>query len=107
MHPHESDHDHDDMSLPAAEAPGYYEIMETAVRELLVERRLIEPREIRRQLEVLDSRRQLCPKVVARAWVDPAFRARLLANGRAACEEFGISFYDDTSCRPREYRCGS
>jgi hypothetical protein len=36
-------------------------------------------------------------KVVARAWVDPAFRARLLANGRAACEEeFGISFYDDT-----------
>jgi hypothetical protein len=35
-------------------------------------------------------------KVVARAWIDPEFRARLLANGRAACEEFGISFYDDT-----------
>ena len=35
-------------------------------------------------------------KVVARAWVDSAFRARLLADGRAACEEFGISFYDDT-----------
>ena len=34
--------------------------------------------------------------MVARAWVDPAFRARLLANGRAACEELGISFYDDT-----------
>jgi nitrile hydratase len=32
-----------------------------------------------------------------RAWVDPEFRARLLANGRAACEELGISFYDDTS----------
>ena len=39
---HEHDHDHADLSLPAAEAPGYYEMMETAVRELLVERRLIE-----------------------------------------------------------------
>ena len=97
MHPHESDHDHDRSSLPAEKAPGYYEIMETAVRELLVEKQLIEPGEIRRQIEVLDSRTPaLGAKVVARAWVDPAFRARLLANGRAACEELGISFYDDT-----------
>ena len=77
--------------------PGYYEMMETAVRELLIERRLIGPGEIRRQIEVLDSRTPaLGAAVVARAWVDPAFRARLLANGRAACEELGISFYDDT-----------
>jgi nitrile hydratase len=34
--------------------------------------------------------------VVARAWADPAFKARLLADGRRACEELGISFYDDT-----------
>ena len=97
MHPHESDHDHADQSLPSAEAPGYYEIMETAVRELLVEMRMIDSGEIRRQIEVLDSRTPaLGAKVVARAWVDPAFRARLLANGRAACEELGISFHDDT-----------
>ena len=99
MHPHQSDHDHhhDDLSFPAREASGYYEIMETAVRELLVERRLIDPGEIRRQIEVLDSRTPaLGAKVVARAWVDAAFRARLLANGRAACEELDISFYDDT-----------
>jgi nitrile hydratase len=30
-------------------------------------------------------------RVVARAWTDPAFRARLLANGRAAIEELGLS----------------
>ena len=30
-------------------------------------------------------------RVVARAWVDPAFRERLLANGRAAVAELGIS----------------
>ena len=35
-------------------------------------------------------------KVVARAWTDSAFRARLLADGRSACEELGITFYDDT-----------
>ena len=77
--------------------PGYYEIMETAVPELLVEKKLVGPGEIRRQIEVLDSRTPaLGAKVVARAWVDAEFKARLLANGRAACEEFGISFYDDT-----------
>lgn len=94
-----SAHDHD--QAPAADksdvAPGYYEVMETAVRELLVEKQLIGPGEIRRQIEVLDSRTPaLGAKLVARAWVDPEFRSRLLADGRRACEEFGISFYDDT-----------
>ena len=98
-HSHDDDHGHDhphaEISQP--ERPGYYDIMETAVRELLIEKGLIGPDEIRRQIEVLDSRTPaLGAKVVARAWVDPAFKARLLADGRAACEEFGISFYDDT-----------
>ena len=94
--PHEHDHPH--AKIGDADRPGYYDIMETAVRELLIEKKLIGADEIRRQIEVLDSRTPaLGAKVVARAWVDLAFRARLLANGRAACEEeFGISFYDDT-----------
>ena len=83
---------------PPKEAPGYYESMETALRELLIEKQLITASEIHRQLDVLASRNPaLGAKVVARAWVDPAFRTRLLANGRKACEEeFGITFYDDT-----------
>ena len=36
-------------------------------------------------------------RVVARAWTDPAFRARLLANGRAAVEELGLTL-------PRHHR---
>jgi len=89
-------HDHAPITVPAG-TPGYYEIMETAMRELLAEKGLIQPAEIRRQIEVLDSRTpQLGAKVVARAWVDSEFRARLLANGRSACEELGITFYDDT-----------
>src|SRR5271168_1041926 len=90
-------HDHPHGEIGQSGRPGYYDIMETAVRELLVERQLIGPDEIRRQIEVLDSRTPaLGAKVVARAWVDPGFRARLLANGRAASEELDISFYDDT-----------
>jgi nitrile hydratase alpha subunit len=98
MPTHDDDHGHATATAQDDSPPGYYEIMETAVRELLVERKLIGPGEIRRQIEVLDSRTPaLGAKVVARAWVDPDFRKRLLANGRTACEEeFGISFYDDT-----------
>lgn len=91
------DHDHDHAPINADQRPGYYEIMETAVRELLIEKGLLTAGEIRRQLEVLDSRSPaLGAAVVAKAWTDPAFRQRLLENGRRACEELGISFYDDT-----------
>jgi nitrile hydratase len=97
QHQHDHDHDHPHAEIGATGQPGYYDIMETAVRELLIEKKLIGPDEIRRQIEVLDSRTPaLGAKVVARAWVDDAFRARLLADGRTACEELGISFYDDT-----------
>lgn len=91
-------HAHPHAEIGQSAPAGYYEIMEIAVRELLVEKKLFGPEEIRRQIEVLDSRSPaLGAKVVARAWTDPAFKARLLANGRVACEELGISFYDDTS----------
>ena len=97
MNPHDHPHDHAPIESPAEAAPSYYEVMETSIRELLFEKQLIGPAEIRRQLEVLDSRTPaLGAKIVARAWVDPEFRSRLLADGRSACEDFGITFYDDT-----------
>lgn len=99
-HDHESTHgahEHPHAEPSASQRPGYYDMMETALRELLIERKLVDPAEFRRQIEVLDSRTPaLGANVVARAWVDSAFRERLLANGRAACEELGISSYDDT-----------
>jgi hypothetical protein len=53
MNPHGHDHARSD----AGDAmPSYYEIMETSVRELLVEKQLISAGEIRRMLEVMDSR---------------------------------------------------
>ena len=97
MNEHDHSHPHPHPTNADEAPPDYYEIMETALRELLIEKKLITPGEIRRQIEVIDSRTPaLGAKVVAHAWVNPEFRARLLANGRTACEEFGISFYDDT-----------
>jgi nitrile hydratase alpha subunit len=96
-HDHDHDHDHPHAEISQTERPGFYDIMETAVRELLIEKKLFGADEIRHQIELLDSRSPaLGAKVVARAWTDPTFKARLLANGRTACEELGISFYDDT-----------
>lgn len=96
-HHHDHDHDHDHTPITVDEMPSYFDLMETAVRELLVERKFFRADEIRRQIEVLDSRTPaLGAKVVARAWTDPAFKSRLLENGRTGCEELGITFYDDT-----------
>jgi nitrile hydratase alpha subunit len=90
-------HDHPHTPATDAGAPGYFDTLETAVRELLVEKGYFGAAEIRHQMEVLDSRTPaLGARVVARAWVDPGFKARLLANGRAGCEEVGITFYDHT-----------
>ncbi|HMC87243.1 MAG TPA: nitrile hydratase subunit alpha [Chitinophagaceae bacterium] len=92
-------HTHDDSHAPITheETPGYYEILEISIRELLVEKELIGANEIREQIELLDSRSPaLGSMLVARAWMDPAFKNRLLANGNAAAEEMGISIYDDT-----------
>src|SRR3712207_1605595 len=76
-HDHHHDHDHDHAAIGHDERPGYYDVMETAVRELLIERGLIEANEIRRQIEVLDSRTPaLGAKVVARAWCDPRSEER-------------------------------
>src|SRR5882724_83371 len=83
-HPHDHAPDHDG---PLSD----YQLMEIAVRELLLEKRILTADEIRRAVEAMDARSPaLGAQVVARAWTDPAFKARLLANGTAACEELGI-----------------
>ena len=57
--------------------------MEIAVRELLIEKGVVTAEEIRRQIEDMDAPRRPAQgaRVVARAWTDPAFKERLLADG--------------------------
>lgn len=86
-HPHSHDH-RPDQDGPLSD----YQRMEIAIRELLIEKQVLTADEIRRAVEAMDARNPaLGARVVARAWTDPAFKARLLANGTAACEELGVS----------------
>jgi nitrile hydratase len=78
---------------PADENPTltHYQVMEVAVRELLVEKGLLTADQIRRQVEDMDSRTPAAgAKVVAAAWSDDQFRTRLLADGNSAVEELGL-----------------
>ena len=69
----------------------YWQRMEIAVRELLVEKGITTPAEINAQIEKMDARNPADgAAVVARAWDDPSFRERLIADGSAAIEEEGI-----------------
>ena len=77
------------------EGAGEYEIMVHAIKELLIEKGVITGEDIRKTLEFMDTRTPaLGAKVVARAWTDPEFKKRLLANGTAAVAEMGIPMGD-------------
>ncbi len=63
-----------------------------ALESLLLEKGLIEPSAIDELIDLFENR--LGPwngaKVVARAWTDPDYKARLLQNGTAAIAEMGF-----------------
>lgn len=85
------DHDHAHDAVHAHEPRPEYLRLERAVRELLIAKGVLTADEIRAQIELMDSRTPaIGAKIVARAWTDPAFKARLLADARKAAEEFGV-----------------
>ena len=63
-----------------------------ALESLLVEKGLLDPRTVDAWIEVYTE--EIGPKrgaeVVARAWTDPAFRDRLLADGTAVITEIRL-----------------
>ena len=69
----------------------YYQLMETSLRELLVEKGLLTDEQVNAEVAAMRARQpERGARVVARAWVDPSYKKRLLANGTAACEELGL-----------------
>jgi len=71
--------------------PGHYELLAVAVRELLIEKSVIDAGELRRAIEAMEARSPaLGARMVARAWVDADYKRRLLADGSAAARELGI-----------------
>lgn len=62
-----------------------------AIRELLVEKGVITEKDIQCQIEYQEARSPANgAKLVARAWTDPAFKSRFIADPKAACAEMGI-----------------
>jgi nitrile hydratase len=91
--PHDH-HDHDHAAHPAPQPDdkvhSYYQVLGIALKELLVEKGVVTADEVRSAIEKRD---QITPAhgaaVVAKAWSDPAYRARLLADANAAVAELG------------------
>jgi len=69
----------------------HYRHLAIAVHELLVEKGVLSEDRIDRQIVRMDARSPADgARMVARAWTDQAYRARMLADGSAAAEEIGI-----------------
>ena len=69
----------------------YFQLMEISLRELLVEKGVVSEEELAEEVEAMRKRGyERGARVVARAWVDPGYKQRLLANGTKACEELGL-----------------
>ena len=95
-HDHDHDHDHNDehthptqedndLTLTSGEAKFI------ALREMLIEKGIITGEEVRKRLEFNDSATpHQGARMVARAWVDPEYKTRMLADGKKAAIELGI-----------------
>lgn len=96
---HDHDHhDHDHLSpsghpyrLDDDVPLTYWQQMEIALRELLIEKGVTTPEEIARQIDAMDARSPANgAALVARAWTDPAFKDRLLQDASAASRDMGF-----------------
>lgn len=83
----DTDHEHDEHRTPSDEA-----LRVTALESLLIEKGLVDPQALDALVEAYEHR--IGPhngaKVVARAWKDPGYKARLLADATAAITELGF-----------------
>ncbi len=75
---------------PSAEA-GHHAAHIRAIEALLVEKGVLAEEDVRRQIEYMEARSPVNgARLVARAWVDPGFKALLLSDTKAAALELGI-----------------
>jgi len=83
--------------IATGEGLGYYARRAAAIEELLVEKGICKPEEIRRKTDEVEARSPADgARVVARAWADSEFKARLLADPEAALMELGYTVPETT-----------
>ena len=84
------DHDHPHEPVTMSEEPAVAARVR-ALEELLLEKGIVERDELRRRIDWLVSRTPADgARLVARAWIDDAFKARLLADARQAALELDV-----------------
>ena len=87
---HVEDHVHDQ---PMSEVA----LRSVAIEALLAEKGLLTADQVQQQVNLMDGRSPADgARVVARAWADPEFKARLLADSRSALAEMGINLPEET-----------
>ena len=96
LYDHDHDHAHENVD-PHAQHPEhhrpstYHERLTAAVLDLLVEKDVLSPAEITAQITSMEQRSPANgARVVARAWIDPAYKTRLLKDANAAVRELGM-----------------
>ncbi len=88
-HDHGDDHDDHDPITEVVEPPAARRAR--ALADLLIEKGVLREDDLRARIDWLVSRTPANgARLVARAWVDPAFKARLLADAREAALDFGL-----------------
>jgi nitrile hydratase alpha subunit len=87
---HDHDHDHPHEPLTDGDEPAAAARVR-ALEELLVEKGVVAREDVRQRIDWLVSRSPADgARLVARAWVDPGFKARLLDDARAAAQELEL-----------------
>jgi nitrile hydratase len=85
------EHEHRHVTPADEKIHSYYHVLGLAIEELLIEKGIVTSNEIRAMVEQRDSiTPAMGAKLVARAWIDPAYRQRLLQDGSEAIHEFGL-----------------
>ncbi len=86
-------HDHDHHGHGGQDAPSDLTLRVKALESLLVEKGLVDPAALDAIIETYEHKvgPRNGAKVVARAWVDADYKARLLADATAAIAEFGFA----------------
>lgn len=88
MKHHDHDHDHPG---DHPQADPEVALLEQAVRELLIEKGIISAEELAASIEAMEGRTaEKGAQIVARAWLDPTFKAQLLADGTATLRRVGV-----------------
>ena len=90
MSDHEPGHDHSHEPITGGAEPAAAARVR-ALEELLVEKGVVSREDVRQRIDWLVSRSPADgARLVARAWVDPEFKQRLLEDARAAALELGL-----------------